>query len=94
MSTISLCNCTNKTYSETYQISDIGNLYSVMDDFGACTAIPSVEHGLIDDERRLDVLRGLANVAPAPIECPQISVVPPPPCSVFSFFPVVEKCRV
>lgn len=84
----------NNSYNNgTHQISNIGYLYSVMDDFQACAAIPPIEHGLIDDERRLDVLRGLSHVAPAPIERAQICIVPPTPCSVFSFFPVEENMK-
>lgn len=50
----------------THQIGDVGHLDRVVHDLGAGAAVALLEHGLVDDEGRLDVLGGFAHVAPVP----------------------------
>lgn len=44
------------------EVGDVGHLYGVVDDVDAGAAVPLLEHRLVDDHRRFDVLGGLPHV--------------------------------
>ena len=67
----------------THQISNISHLYSIMNDLRPSASIPPVKHRLVYDQSGLDVLGGLPDVAPPPVEGPEPCVLPPAPRSLF-----------
>lgn len=60
--------------ASTYQIGYIGHLYGIVYDLGACAAVALLEHRLIDYNRSLDILGGLAYIALVT------------PCSIWMYF--------
>lgn len=49
--------------ASTYQIGYIGHLYGIVYNLGACAAVALLEHRLVDYNRSLDILGGLAYIA-------------------------------
>jgi hypothetical protein len=49
--------------SNTYEICNVGDLNGVVHHFGSGAAVALIEHRLVDDDGRLDVLGGVADVA-------------------------------